>query len=71
MACAHVVNGTVTIYKFMLTRIDIFVDASLSGLGGILGNYVYELTIAAKPGYSIAHWEAFNVLVALRTFSSF
>jgi hypothetical protein len=55
MACAHAVNGTVTIYKCMLPRIDIFVDASLSGLGGVLGKYVYELNIAAEPGYSIAH----------------
>jgi hypothetical protein len=47
------------------------VDASLYGLGGVLGNYVYELAIAAKPGYSIAHWEAINVCVALRIFSPF
>jgi hypothetical protein len=52
-------------------RIDIFLDASLSGLGGVLGNYVYELIIAAETGYSIAHWEAINVLVALRIFSPF
>jgi hypothetical protein len=71
MACAHAVNGTTKIYKCMLPRIDIFVDASLSGLGGVLRNYVYELAITAKPGYSIAHWEAINVLVALRIFSPF
>jgi hypothetical protein len=71
MACARAVNGTTTIYKCMLPRIDIFVDASLSGLGGVLHNYVYELAIAVKPGYSIAHWEAINVLVALRIFSPF
>jgi hypothetical protein len=41
MACAHAVNGTVKIYKSVLPRIDIFVDASLTGLGGVLGNYVY------------------------------
>jgi hypothetical protein len=34
MACARAVNGTTKIYKCMLPRIDIFVDASLSGLGG-------------------------------------
>jgi hypothetical protein len=34
MACAHAVNGNVEIYKSVLPRIDIFVDASLTGLGG-------------------------------------
>jgi hypothetical protein len=45
------------------------VDASLSGLGGALGNYVYELAITHQPGFCIAHWEAINILVALRVFS--
>jgi hypothetical protein len=34
MAYARAVNGTTKIYKCMLPQIDIFVDASLSGLGG-------------------------------------
>jgi hypothetical protein len=46
-------------------------DASLTGLGGVLSNYVYELSIDHKPDYCIAHWEAINILVAIRTFSSF
>jgi hypothetical protein len=71
MACAHAVNGTIYIYKSVQPRIEIFVDASLTGLGGVLGNYVYELAISHKPEYCIAHWEAINVLVALRTFSKF
>jgi hypothetical protein len=34
IACAHTVNGSVSIYKCLHPRIDIFVDASLRGLGG-------------------------------------
>jgi hypothetical protein len=71
IACAHAINGTVSIYRCRRPRIDIFVDASLSGLGGVLSNYVYELAIHHKPEYCIAHWEAINVLVAIRTFSHF
>jgi hypothetical protein len=71
MACAHAVNGTVKIYKSVLPRIDIFADTSLTGLGGVLGNYVYELAIIHKPNFCIAHWEAINILVALRIFSPF
>jgi hypothetical protein len=71
MACAHTANNTIHIYKCVQPRIEIFVDASLTGLGGVLGNYVYELAIHHKPEYCIAHWEAINVLVAIRTFSKF
>jgi hypothetical protein len=71
IACAHAVNGTVKIYKCVLPRIEIFMDTSLTGLGGVFNNYVYELPILHKPEYCIAHWEAINVLVALRTFSPF
>jgi hypothetical protein len=38
---------------------------------GVLGNYVYELAILHKPEYCIAHWEAINIIVALRTFYPF
>jgi hypothetical protein len=69
-ACA--INGTVSIYKCLQPRIDIFMDASLNGLGGgVLSNYVYELPMGHKPDYCIAHWEAINILDAIRTFSSF
>jgi hypothetical protein len=43
----------------------------LTGLGGAFNNYVYEIPIVNRPGYCINHWEAINVLVALRTFSQF
>jgi hypothetical protein len=36
MAFAHAANCTVVIYKCLLPWLDIFVDASLSGLGGVL-----------------------------------
>jgi hypothetical protein len=39
-ACAHAANGTVTIYKCLQPQTDIFVDASLSGLGGVLNVFV-------------------------------
>jgi hypothetical protein len=71
MACAHAVNGTVQIFKSVVPRIKIFMDASLTGLGGVFGKYVYELPIIHKPDYCIAHWEAINILLALRVFSSF
>jgi hypothetical protein len=47
------------------------VDASLSGIGGVFNSYVYEMAIFHKPGFCINHWEAINILVALRTFSKF
>jgi hypothetical protein len=34
IACAQAVNGSVTIFKCVQTWLNIFVDASLSGLGG-------------------------------------
>jgi hypothetical protein len=34
IACAHAVNGTVSIFKCLRPRLDLFVDASLQGLGG-------------------------------------
>jgi hypothetical protein len=71
IACAHAVNGSVNIYRCLYPRIDIFVDASLSGLGGVLNNFVYKLTLPSHPGWCIAHWETINVLVALRVFSKF
>jgi hypothetical protein len=68
IACAHSVNGSVKIYKCLQPRTDIFVDASLRGLGGVLNNFVYKLALPPRPGWCIAHWEAINILVALRTF---
>jgi hypothetical protein len=38
---------------------------------GVFNAFVYRRALAHKPGCCIAHWEALNVLVALRVFSSF
>jgi hypothetical protein len=45
MACAHVINGTVNIYKCLLPRIKIFVDASLKGVGGVCHSFVYRRSL--------------------------
>jgi hypothetical protein len=71
IACAQVVNGSVTIFKCVQPRLDIFVDASLSGLGGVLNAFAYRRALVDIPGWCIAHWEALNVLVALKDFSPF
>jgi hypothetical protein len=53
------------------TRVHITVDASLKNVGGALGNRVYRLKIGYKPGWSIVHWEAVNILVSLRVWAKF
>jgi hypothetical protein len=70
MACAHAINGTVNIYKCLLPRIEIFVDASLKGVGGVCHSFVYRRALPPNSGWCIAYWEAINVIVALRTFAS-
>jgi hypothetical protein len=69
ISCAHAVNGTVQIYKCLRPRLDIYVDASLKGVGGVLQNYVYKLALPDKPGWCIAYWETINVMVAIRNFA--
>jgi hypothetical protein len=71
ISCAHAVNGTVKIYKCLGSRLNIYVDASLKGVGGVFQNYVYKRALPDKPGWCIAYWEAINILVAVRTFAGF
>jgi hypothetical protein len=71
IASTQAVNGSVTIFKCVQPRFDIFMDASLSGSGGVLNTFVYRRALVHKPGWCIAHWEALNVFVALKVFSSF
>jgi hypothetical protein len=71
IACAHAVNRSVKIFKCRQPRYHIYVDASLKGVGGVLHNSVYTLSLPTYPGWCIAHWEAINILVALCTFSQF
>jgi hypothetical protein len=68
IACAYMVNRSVKISKCLQTRLEIFVDTSLRGLGGVLHNLVYKYALPPRPGWCISHWEAINILVALRTF---
>jgi hypothetical protein len=69
VAFAHLYNGY-TRFNNIITGVDyeLYVDASFSGLGGCYNNIVYTLPINAK-GENIAHWEALNVLFALRTWA--
>jgi hypothetical protein len=58
IACAHAVNGSVTIFKCLRPRLDIFVSASLQGLVGALGSMVYRHALPARPDvYKIFHIE--------------
>jgi hypothetical protein len=43
-------------------------DATPDGLGGAHGTYIYELAVVHRLDYCIAHWEAINIIVALRVF---
>jgi hypothetical protein len=58
------------VYKCLLPRLDIYVDASLHGLGGALGSFCYRLALPHKPGWCIAYWEAINIFLALQVFAS-
>ena len=62
----QIYNG-VTIYHVPPLYEDIHLDASLTGFGGHLKNYVYALAIPENyMGYNIAHLEMLNVVVALK-----
>jgi hypothetical protein len=50
ISCAHAVSGTVQIYKCMRPRINIFVDASLKGVGGPLQITFISLLCLTDPG---------------------
>jgi hypothetical protein len=71
LACAHAANGTISIYKCLRPQSNIFVDASLSVIGGGLNSFVYRAALSTRPGWSITHWEVINVFVALQVFSTF
>jgi hypothetical protein len=70
IACAHAINGTVSLYKCLQPRLDIFVDASLKGVGGALHPFVYRHSLPTRPGWSIAHWEAINIFISLQVFAA-
>jgi hypothetical protein len=51
--------------KALKTDYVVYTDASFKGIGACVNNSVYEYAIQGD-GSNIAHWEALNVLVALR-----
>jgi hypothetical protein len=54
IACAHAANGTGSIYKCLQPQTDIFVDASLSGLGGpSMPLYIERLCPPDRDGVSL------------------
>ena len=63
-------NGSVSFKKHIVnTKIRLFVDASLTGLGGCHDNRVYASStslILDHHQFSIVHFEMINVLLALR-----
>jgi hypothetical protein len=71
IACSQQINARVFIFKDSRPHAEIYLDASLSAIGGVFKNRVYSVPIGRKEGWSINQWEALNVLVALRTWSSF
>jgi hypothetical protein len=50
-------------------RLDIFVDASLKGVGGALHPFIYRHSLPTRPGWSIAHWDAINIFISLQVFA--
>ena len=63
-------NGKV-LFPAMRQKIDVYVDASLSGMGAFWNENAYAVSrhIAATAGWSISHLEMLNVMVALRVFA--
>jgi hypothetical protein len=66
---AQVYNG-VTRFDNEIEKTDyeIYTDASFKGIGARVNNWVYKYEIEGD-GSNIAHWEALNVLVALRVWA--
>ena len=66
-------NGSVEMHTKNSYTYDIYVDASLQGLGAKLGNMVYAIPIlnALKHICTIVHFEALNILVALKCWAKY
>ena len=61
-------NGT-SIYNHAVVRDTVELDACLTGLGAVCGNYVYHLKIDRGYGnLNIVHLEMLNILLAFRAF---
>ena len=63
-------NGKV-LFPGKRQEIDVYVDASLSGLGAYWNNNVYAVSrpISSTAGFSITHLEMLNAMLSLRVFA--
>jgi hypothetical protein len=55
--CAAQCNGTVNIKKDFIPHIDLYLDASFSGMGACLGSNVYKISYSNPDNINIAHLE--------------
>ena len=63
-------NGT-TYYKITEQDTQVYLNASLTGLGGVYGSFVYTLPIPRGfHDYNIVHLEILNILVACKIWAS-
>jgi hypothetical protein len=80
IACAHAINETLSVYKYVQPWLDLYVDASLHGLGVPLGGRVGVLHIV-RPStlflhyrssllISVSGWPIFGVIFDLLLASS-
>jgi hypothetical protein len=51
-------------------HVELFIDASKTGLGAYWGNSVYQLSLGLRRQENIAVLEAINIVVALRVWAS-
>ena len=63
-------NGKV-LFSDKHQEVDVYIDASLSGLGAYWNNNVYAVSrpISSTAGFSITHLEMLNVMLSLRVFA--
>ena len=70
----HVFNGVAILKKFELTSNDeIFLDASLDGIGAVWGERCYAAPFPKlyRVSHHIAHMEMINIVIALRVWGKF
>ena len=68
----HKFHGTVKIHPIGIFSNHIFVDASLKGMGAKFDNKVYSMSIDSRLQnlYTIVHFEAANVMLAIRAWAN-
>jgi hypothetical protein len=65
--CTEKLNSTVSISKDFIAHIDLYIDASLPGMGAYFDNNVYKVEFSEEKTENIANLEALNIIVAIRT----